>query len=355
MKKDLSRREFIKKTCIGTLLSGVALPEIPLPPDPLPTGNIASSLELTNKSKPTSLVVDVKSRKNIISGMTPDISLVKQLLDSGIKSLTGKSNPQDAWKSLFSSEERIGIKVNGLGSNMLAGNYQICWAITDALKGIGVNENNIIVWDQYQEHLLSSGFKLNMSFKGVRIFSTDRGGGPEALDSGSSYKEYDSGYGAVRISKILTDEVDSLINLCLLKDHSIAGISLALKNISHGVISHPDNFHDDGCDPFIAAINSIPAIKNKIKLHICNGIVGLFDGGPMPHRRNLWTNNGILLSRDPVSLDTIGMNIIEEKRKERNLSALFNRPNLPKHIETAARYGLGINDSSLINHKAILI
>ncbi len=66
-------------------------------------------------------------------------------------------------------------------------------------------------------------------------------------------------------------------------------------------------------------------------------------------------NNGIMLSKDPVSLDTIGMNIIEEKRKERDLPPLFNRANVPKHIETAAKFGLGINDTNLINHKAILI
>ncbi len=134
----------------------------------------------------------------------------------------------------------------------------------DALKDIGVKENNIIVWDQYQHHLQSSGFRLNMSFKGVRAFATDRGGGQKALDSGSSHKEYDSGYGAVRISRIWTEEVDSVINLGLLKDHSIAGVTIALKNISHGVVSHPEIFHDDSCDPFIAAINSIPIIKDKI-------------------------------------------------------------------------------------------
>jgi uncharacterized Fe-S center protein len=189
----------------------------------------------------------------------------------------------------------------------------------------------------------------------VRIYATDRGGGTEALDSGSSYKEYDSGYGAVRISKILTEEVDSLINIGLLKDHNLAGVSISLKNISHGVISHPDNFHDGSCDPFIAAINSIPIIKNKIKLHICNGLLGIFDGGPMPRKRYVWMNNGIMLSKDPVSLDTIGMNIIEEKRKERDRPPLFNRENVPKHIETAAKYGLGINDTNLINHKSILI
>jgi uncharacterized Fe-S center protein len=96
-------------------------------------------------------------------------------------------------------------------------------------------------------------------------------------------------------------------------------------------------------------------IKDKIKLHICNGIVGLYEGGPMPKRRHIWNNNGIILSRDPVALDTIGMNIIEEKRKEKKLRSLFNRPNLPVHIETAAKYGLGVSDLNLINHKTVLI
>ena len=354
MSISITRREFIKDTCVKTLLGGVLLPQMPLPPDPLPNEADTNS-KLTEGRTPLSLVVDVKSKKDIIKGITPDISLVKQMMNAGITSLTGTNNPKDAWSSLFSRDERIGIKINGLGSGILVGNYQVCRAIIDALKDMGVKENNIIVWDQYQHHLLSSGFRINTSFKGIRVYATDRGGGTEALDSYSSYREYDSGYGAVRISKILTEEVDSLINLCLLKDHSIAGVSVSLKNISHGVISHADNFHDDSCDPFIAAINSSPENRNKIRHHICQGILGLFDGGPMPKQRLVWHNNGIMLSKDPVSLDTIGMNIIEEKRIERNLPSLFNRPNLPKHIETAARFELGINDTNLIDHKTIMI
>jgi hypothetical protein len=49
------------------------------------------------------------------------------------------------------------------------------------------------------------------------------------------------------------------------------------------------------------------------------------------------------------------MNIIEGKRKEKNLRSLFNRPNLPVHIDTAAKYGLGVTDLNLINHKTALI
>ena len=354
MSEDKTRREFIKDTCVNTLLGGAFLSQIPLPLDPLPD-EIKTNSRPKNTINPQSLVVDVKSRTGIVKGMTPNISQIKQMMDSGITLLTGTNNQKDAWKSLFHEDERVGIKINGLGADILVGNYQICWAIVDALKSIGVKENNIIIWDQYQNFFLSSGFKINRSFKGVRTYTTDGGGGKEALDSGSSHREYDSGYGAVRVSRILTEEVDSLINVGLLKDHGLAGVSIALKNISHGVISHPDNFHDNSCDPFIAAINSIPVIKDKIKLHICNGIVGLYEGGPMPQKRHTWNDNRIILSRDPVALDTIGMNIIEGKRKEKNLRSLFNRPNLPVHIDTAAKYGLGVTDLNLINHKTALI
>ncbi len=75
----------------------------------------------------------------------------------------------------------------------------------------------------------------------------------------------------------------------------------------------------------------------------------------MPTRRHVWNNNGIIMSKDPVALDTIGMSIIEEKRKDKELCSLFNRPNLPKHIETAGKYGLGMYDMNLINHKTVLI
>lgn len=101
MSKDKTRREFIRETCTNTLLGGIFLSQIPLPPDPLPD-DIETDPGLINILNPQSLVVDVKSRNDIIQGVTANISLVKQMVNSGITSLTGKSHPKDAWKALFS-------------------------------------------------------------------------------------------------------------------------------------------------------------------------------------------------------------------------------------------------------------
>jgi len=182
MSKDKTRREFIKDTCVNTLLGGVFLSQIPLPLDPLPD-DIKTNSRQGNIINPQSLVVDVKSRTGIVKGMTPNISLIKQMMDSGITLFTGTDNQKDAWKSLFHEDERVGIKINGLGADILVGNYQICWAIVDALKSIGVKENNIIIWDQYQNFFLSSGFKINRSFKGVRTYTTDENRNSEGNDS----------------------------------------------------------------------------------------------------------------------------------------------------------------------------
>jgi hypothetical protein len=106
MSKGKTRREFIKETCVNTLMGGMFLSQAPLPFDPLPN-DIKTDLKPKNITNPQSLVVDVKGRSAIVRGITPDISLVKQMMNSGITSLTGIQRPREAWKSLFHEEERV--------------------------------------------------------------------------------------------------------------------------------------------------------------------------------------------------------------------------------------------------------
>jgi hypothetical protein len=43
MSKDKTRREFIRETCVNTLLGGVFLSQTPLPLDPLPEDSKTNS------------------------------------------------------------------------------------------------------------------------------------------------------------------------------------------------------------------------------------------------------------------------------------------------------------------------
>jgi len=58
----------------------------------------------------------------------------------------------------------------------------------------------------------------------------------------------------------------------------------------------------------------------------------------------------IIASTDTVAIDQLGLEIIEEKRKQNELSPLGDRA---RHVATAARLGLGTNDPARMDIKEI--
>ncbi|HCN18724.1 MAG TPA: hypothetical protein DIS73_00300, partial [Planctomycetia bacterium] len=73
-----------------------------------------------------------------------------------------------------------------------------------------------------------------------------------------------------------------------------------------------------------------------------------YNGGPAFKRQWSWHFNGILVGRDPVALDRICANIIEDKRKEMGLPSLKQAKREPKYIRTAAALSLGEDDPKKI-------
>jgi len=151
-----------------------------------------------------------------------------------------------------------------------------------------------------------------------------------------------------KLKKYLTEQVTALINVPLLRDHNIAGVSIGLKNISHGTIANPWNFHDNNCDPYIADINALPVIKEKRKLTICNALRAVFENGPDAHPLWTWNFGALFLSTDPVALDAVGLRIITDKRREKGRPPLERVGRPPTYIRTAKQRGLGEADSSSI-------
>ena len=155
---------------------------------------------------------------------------------------------------------------------------------------------------------------------------------------------------ALKLAELVANELTAIINLPIAKDHSCSGVTLALKNISHAVVDQPWHCHGDCCDPYIADINNIPAVRDKMRLHILDGLLCMADGGPSYRsRKQLFLHEKILLSTDPVAVDTIGAEWIRDARADRHYPPLEEAKNAieevegraPKHIATAAARGLG--------------
>ena len=130
---------------------------------------------------------------------------------------------------------------------------------------------------------------------------------------------------------IVTRMVSKIITIPNLKDHKSAGVTIALKNLSHGMNNNVARSHISGiyriggetsgpnqCNTFIpTAINQRPLLE-KATLHICDGLIGVYEGGPGSWNRTwgTWRRQSMFFGTDPVAMDHVGWNIIDTKRAE---------------------------------------
>ncbi len=263
-----------------------------------------------------------------------------ELLDNAVMALLNRDDPVSAWEQIVHPGERVGLKVNclaGRGSTHI----ELVDHVAERLQQAGIKAKDILIWDRFNRDLEDGGFTIRESGNRIRCYGND--------SVGFEYDLQVFGSAASRVSKIVTRQVDAIINLPLLKDHSIAGITCSLKNI-FGAIHNPNKFHIKHGDPYIADVNRYPALYGKVRLHICDALEAQYQGGPsfMPHWR--WTFNGLLVATDPVALDYTGWQLIEKKRKEMGLPSLKEAEREPTYIATAAdaRHRLGINDPEKI-------
>ncbi|MDR3413792.1 MAG: DUF362 domain-containing protein, partial [Formivibrio sp.] len=183
------------------------------------------------------------------------------LLDRSIAAFTGRDHPIDGWKRIVPRDTVIGLKVNTVGLKPIATHLTLILAVAERLQQAGVRAGNILVWDRTAGELEAGGFTINTDPKRVRYFGSDVAGFEDKIETW--------GVARVRLSKILTRECGMVLNLPVLKDHAGAGITFAMKNM-YGVIDMVgrDALHSACCNPGIADLNSIPAIRNKVRFTI---------------------------------------------------------------------------------------
>jgi uncharacterized protein (DUF362 family) len=263
------------------------------------------------------------------------------LLDRAMQALAGHDHPLEAWKTLIHPGETVSLKVNTLGGRGISTSVQLVAAICERLQQAGVRASDIIVWDRDSSELERAGFHLAMNGERVQCYGTDRVG----------YEANLAAWGNVgsRLSKILTERTDVLINVPVLKDHDGAGVTIALKNM-YGVIHNPNKYHPDGCNPYVADLNMLPEIRSRMRLTICDATTAIYEGGPGFKPEHCWNANSLLVSQDPVALDHTGWQMIERKRAEKGLKMLEAEKRPPHYIATAAdgEHRLGTNDPKRI-------
>ncbi len=312
----MDRREFIKKS----LLIGAGFSFLP-----------PASLRSVN-AIPQSRVVQI-THAQVRQGRHFSTDKIARMLDNALAALYRTEHPHEIWKQLFSYKDVVGIKVNCLSGKHGSSHRELVEVIVERLQQAGVEPGNIIIWDRLNADLESAGFKINWKDRRKPLcFGNDVAGYDDKL--------YLNGSVGSLITRTVTRLTTAIINVPVLKDHGIVGVTLSMKNF-FGAIHNPNKYHLNAGDPYVADLYEMEIIRRKVRLIVCDALVGQYEGGPPFKPQWSWPMNGLLLAVDGVALDRVGWEIIEQKRREHNFPSLKEAGREPVYILTAGKKGIG--------------
>lgn len=324
------------------------------------------------------------------SGMIRDdvknTEAVRAAMQRGMVELTGADDATGAWRSFFQPGDRVGIKVNPVGNPLANSSTEVLLETIAGLQSAGVRLNDIIVFERYKAEFVRAGFHKNLPdgvhWDGLTPESDPsqleiRGYDPDEFISMElvhpTHDPADDRTRRSHLGLVVTQRVDKIVCLPVLKDHGSAGVTLALKNMSHGFVNNVARSHGgphyNVCNQFIPQVVSHPIIRRKTVLQILDGIKGVYQGGPFARRGNehwTWERNSLFFATDPVAMDHVGWEIVDAKRVEKGLAPVGAVGKLgidadregfdmrqPQHIPLAGTLGLGVFDKERIDHRVV--
>ena len=367
-----TRRECIKAVGAGTLAIAAGGARA-----------LAGNARVQSNTVPSRLGMPGLYKGRVIAVQDPGVlasgqyqaEVVGRMMRLGMKELTGADDWTGAWRDFFEPGDVVGIKVNPVGRPYVISDATVLREIVAGLESAGVKRQDIVVYDRYRKEFLEAGFDKWLP-EGVRTsYAVEQGDNVQqgidgydpdhymdmaltlpgqSIDNPTARRSY--------AAKFITREVNKVVNLPVLKDHQSAGVTLCLKNLSHGLVNNVARSHSssslNACNAFIPASVSIPVIRNKAVLHILDGVKGVYHGGPFARPQFVWKHHTFYFATDPVALDHIGWEVIDAKRvsvgKKKlvedtpdQFSTFVHRQ--PEHVEIAGALGLGEWDRSKID------
>jgi uncharacterized protein (DUF362 family) len=374
------RREFLCATAVPLLLqSAVKAQE---PKGGAERGNPAGPLGIPGPYP--GRVIEVRNPA-LDRGARRDRAAVRSTLNAGLVQLTGADHPAEAWRTFVKPGEAVGIKVVPNGYPGAHTSPELVLEVIDGLQSAGIRLKDMVVFDRYghefrearypqilPEGVASGGLtpgqwdrgQLAIDFEGNDpIGGYDRDEFVQLTLVGRGQDPKDDRCFRSHLGRIVTKRLDKIICLPCIKDHHAAGVTGALKNMSHGLVNNVFRSHSgpQSCAmvAFIPAVVSHPIIRKKCVLHIMDGSRCVWEGGP--YGRNpewLWDHNALLFATDPVAMDHVAWDILDAQRKVKGVPGVGGVGRLaadpfkhegydirqPQYVAMAGQVGLGIFD-----------
>ncbi len=372
-KIPFSRRRFFKVLGTGGLVvasAPIAASPAYIPQDEKPQTNIkdAAKVDRNENSMPgryPGRVVKIDNSDSVVDNEIIEAEAYK-MLEKGMLSLTGEKKLKKAWLQFVSPGEKIGLKVNPVAGKQLSTSHAVTKSVIKQLELSGIKREDIIIFDRREFQLTEVGYTQE-NYPGIRVVGTeqqDKEGSYYASDGilygekmidrewyywadvEGDYDEYTIPYMVnggeySYYSKIVTQEVDKIINIPILKNAG-ATVTNAMKNLAYGVITNTGRLHAKLWAETCAEVCAFAPVRDKVVLNITDGLKGCFNGGPGANPQFFTFYKTMLVGTDPVAMDRIAHDIVVKKRIEEGIQKEDN-PGASKFLDMAADLKLGVS------------
>jgi Domain of unknown function (DUF362) len=315
----------------------------------------ADPFSYTNRTASTRVVVTQDPEAT--DAFRPHLERVRLMVNRAITNLTHKPSVPEAWRSLVSTQDVVGIKVLSAPGPNSGTRPAVVAAVVEGLLAAGLSPKHIIVWDREITDLRLAGFAELAKQYGIRIAGSAQAGwdertfyNPDSPILGNlvwgdlEFGKKGDGVGRKSfVSKLVSREMTKIINVTPLLNHNDVGVSGNLYSLAMGSIDNLIRFESrpETLATVIPEIYSLPALSDHVVLNLTDALICQYEGGEHGLLHYSATLNQLRFSRDPVALDVLS--IQELVRQRQAAHAPLVKPNL-KVYSIAALLQLGTDD-----------
>ena len=182
----------------------------------------------------------------------------------GRKRADGADDWVDGWRALFKRGDRVGIKVVPVGRPDSISSHEVVLETIVALTKSGIRANDILVFDRYENEFRSCDYdkilpdgvhwecesvayddpqvNIDGQLPGIPRSKRVSGYDPDVFRELAiclpQHDPHDDRRFRSHLSMIISRKVDKFISIPVLKDHRSSGVTLSLKNLSHGSVNN---------------------------------------------------------------------------------------------------------------------
>jgi hypothetical protein len=294
----------------------------------------------------------------------PRPSRMRMMVERGITNLTGKATVAEAWRSLVSTQDIVGIKVFSEPGPNSGTRPAVVAAVVQGLLASGLPPGQIVIWDKHQRDLRLAGYYDLAKRFDVRVVGSAEAGYDEKvfydtpLLGNLVWGDFEFGREGVGIgrksfiSKLVTGGMTKIINITPMMNHNEASVFGNLYSLAMGSIDNIARFEGDAgrLATAVPEIYALPALSDRVVLNITDGLICQYEGEERSLLHYSVMLNQLRFSRDPVALDVLSLQELDRQRRAANAPAV--KPNADL-FSNASLLELGVSDLKKIDVETV--